>query len=193
MMKNKTKTAFLTLISLIIILFVYFFDNLFLKAIPFIRIQLLSPIITFLGSSPGAIIFLMFLSLLFLYEKKPKLIPYLITAFAFAFFTALILKYLIMRPRPEIIPLIIKSSPSFPSAHALVAASTFFFIKKLRTKYLAITLAAIVAFSGFYNGVHYLSDIFAGIFLGIIISYLILKAGPPLTKKIKHYLLPTPR
>jgi undecaprenyl-diphosphatase len=175
-MQNKIKTALL--ISIIIIITTFLLDNLLLKAIPHIRIQFLNPIITFLGSSIGAIAFLMFLSLLFLYEKKPKLIFYLITAFALAFFTALILKYIILRPRPEIIPLIIKTSPSFPSAHALVASSTFFFVKKLKTKYLAITLTFLTAFSGFYTGVHYLSDIFAGIFLGIIISYLALKKLP---------------
>lgn len=186
-MKQRTKISLSILASILIILLVYFLDNYLLKIVPFLRISFLDPIIIFLGGTIGLLTYLTFLGLLLLYEKKPKLIPYLILTFIFTLALIYLLKYTILRPRPDIIPLIIKTTSSFPSAHAAIASSTFLLIKKLKhTQILAFIPAVIITFSGFYNGVHYLSDILTGIFLGIIISYLTLKKGHVIIEKIKH-------
>lgn len=185
----QKRTKILILISLIIIIITFLLDNLFLKAIPTLRISFINPLFIFLGGTIGLLSYLLFLNLLFLYERKTKFIPYLIIAVITAIALSYLLKYTIMRPRPEIIPLLIKTTSSFPSAHALIASSTFFFIKKLRpTQILAFILAFLVAFSGYYNGVHYLSDILAGITLGIIISYLTLNKLPKQYQKLKSLI-----
>jgi len=186
-MKKEIKTLLLILVPTIIILITFFLDNILIKAIPSLRISFLNPIFAFLGSSFGAVIYLVFLSLLFLYERKTKLIPYLIIAVVSAGIISYLLKLIIVRPRPEIIPLVLKSTSSFPSTHAAIASSTFFFIRKLKpTQIIAFIPTILVILTGYYNGVHYLSDILAGIALGAIISYLVLKKGRAIIKKTEH-------
>ncbi len=188
-MQKRTKTSLLILISILIIIITFLLDNLFLKAIPTLRISFINPLFIFLGGTIGLLSYLFFLSLLFLHEKKTKFIPYLVIAVVAAIALSYLLKYTILRPRPEIIPLLIKTTSSFPSAHALITASTFFFIKKLKSiKILAFIPAFLITFTGYYNGVHYLSDIMAGILLGIIISYLTLNKLPAIRKKLESLI-----
>lgn len=109
-------------------------------------------------------------------------VPTLILASA----TNTLLKNLIQRPRPTIIPQL-ASEPtfSFPSGHSI--CSTVFYLllafavftitkntKNKATKNLLIALSLIftilpffIAFSRVYLGVHYPSDVLAGVFLGL--------------------------
>jgi undecaprenyl-diphosphatase len=95
-----------------------------------------------------------------------------------AFLSDTLLKLLFHRPRPAggLIPE--PQSFSFPSGHATVAAATYLTLALLlsdrlsstRAKTLSVTLGALVAIaiagSRVYLGVHYLSDVVAGLILG---------------------------
>jgi undecaprenyl-diphosphatase len=89
------------------------------------------------------------------------------------------LKQIIQRPRPEMSPLIMESSYSFPSGHAMNAtvfylALAFYFYHFTRKKKLslwvtvtAIGLIILIGFSRIYLGVHYPSDVAAGYAVGV--------------------------
>ena len=150
-----------------------------------IRISFLNPLFVFAGSKVGLVVFLIILSVILYFRKKEKILPFWISIFLTAVISTLI-KYLVARPRPSLSPLLIKTSPSFPSTHAAVAAASYFFFRKLKPlpKITVLVLSLIAASTGYYNGVHYLSDIFAGIILGILSSYLTEKWWPKLERKL---------
>jgi undecaprenyl-diphosphatase len=93
-----------------------------------------------------------------------------------------ILKYLFQRPRPchefENIRLLVGcgGSFSFPSGHAVnafaVAATFSYFLKRVTLP--VFFIAAIVAFSRIYVGVHYPSDVIAGAIWGAMIAGIII-------------------
>ena len=102
------------------------------------------------------------------------------TIIAFLICTALfiVLKLIFQRPRPfdafnELIPLVNKPSDySFPSGHTASAFICAFMVYDgLPKKYsiLIMILAILVAFSRLYVGVHYPTDIIAGIVLAYIV------------------------
>ena len=91
------------------------------------------------------------------------------------------LKNFIARSRPfdvisSLVPLITKPTDySFPSGHTACSfAVGFFLFRKLPKKYgiPALLLAVLISFSRLYVGVHYPSDVIAGMISGICISYL---------------------
>jgi len=86
------------------------------------------------------------------------------------------LKALFMRPRPNLalynaewFGIKESSSYAFPSGHSLLASSFAFFF---RNKVLFV-IACAVAFSRIFLGLHFLSDVLFGLFLGFILGYLI--------------------
>ncbi len=87
------------------------------------------------------------------------------------------LKKLIMRPRPFLdVPSLVPAikppkSFSFPSGHTTLAFSVAFIISRILPKRYSIPaflIAALVAFSRLYLGVHYPSDILGGICAGYV-------------------------
>jgi undecaprenyl-diphosphatase len=85
------------------------------------------------------------------------------------------------RPRPTVVPqLAMVDSMSFPSGHAMIAAAVYLTLgallartttsRKLRLYYLGVALAVsgLVAFSRVYLGVHYPSDVLAGMAAGAL-------------------------
>ncbi|MFC1787649.1 phosphatase PAP2 family protein [Patescibacteria group bacterium] len=98
-----------------------------------------------------------------------------------AWLVTLALEYLIKRPRPYEVgdsePLISMwvHTPSFPSAHATIAfavAGMVFWHQKPAGIILLI-LAALVAYSRVYVGVHYPTDVLAGALVGFVVSWLV--------------------
>lgn len=91
-----------------------------------------------------------------------------------------VLKVLIQRPRPVFTnPIIVETSWSFPSGHALMAVVTYgllayLLIGRLRQwrwqvalVLVSVLLIALIGFSRLYLGVHYLSDVLAGYAAGL--------------------------
>lgn len=127
-----------------------------------------------------------FLFFLFFYNNKKYSIYFLINYLIIMLINTT-LKSVINRPRPyeidsEIISIITASGKSFPSGHMtsatiLVAFLIYFIFKKIKnksTKVLSLILGIIfifnVAISRTYLGQHFVSDIIAGVFLGLVLS-----------------------
>lgn len=92
-----------------------------------------------------------------------------------------LIKNLVQRPRPFVtftdIRILIPtpSEFSFPSGHtssSFAAAAVFyrFLPKKLGVP--SVVLAGLIGFSRLYVGVHYPTDVIAGVFMGILLSYM---------------------
>lgn len=94
------------------------------------------------------------------------------------------LKIIIRRPRPDINPLAIERSFSFPSGHTMimiVIGGILLYLlwqekgSKLKKKVLTIIISLValsVMFSRIYLGVHYFSDIIGGITSGLLFLFI---------------------
>ena len=133
-------------------------------------LTLLLQAITFLGSP----IFWVFVAAWLFWYGKERSSFMAVTVILFAGAISGGLKQLIMRPRPQgILVMDEVFGYSLPSGHATLAGTAFgFFTGKLkrREKYLVFLLAILVAISRIYLGVHFLSDVLAGLLLGYIIG-----------------------
>lgn len=88
-------------------------------------------------------------------------------------------KYAIARSRPEFILGVQAFSPSFPSAHATGACAVYGFIayilahdirrsgRRFEVSYWTAVLVLLVSFSRIFLGVHFLSDVAAGLIVGV--------------------------
>jgi undecaprenyl-diphosphatase len=108
----------------------------------------------------------------------------------------LILKPLVARIRPYNYPgyefmrdLLLVKAPtdySFPSGHtaASFAATSALFFKKSKLWIPALVLSIIIAFSRIYLFVHYPTDVFAGLIIGIVVGL----AGAVIEKRLERKL-----
>ena len=92
-----------------------------------------------------------------------------------------IVKNIVQRPRPFVtftdLQIIIPtpSEFSFPSGHtssSFAAAAVFYRHLPKKLGLPAVILAGLIGFSRFYVGVHYPTDVIAGVLMGILLSYL---------------------
>jgi undecaprenyl-diphosphatase len=109
------------------------------------------------------------------YWRRPAIFLYVAVADVVADLTASLLRHVIGRERPplrfpEPHPLVhVPGSPSFPSGHAATSfacAATLAWLTPLSPIAL-YTLAALIAFSRVYVGVHYPLDVLGGAALGL--------------------------
>ncbi len=156
--------------------------NLLLFIQEYLRFDWMTPIwklITWLGDAGW---FWIALSVILLIPKKTRKIgaTALISLLIGALITNVALKNLVARTRPyEVIDgLILLVDPqhdfSFPSGHSCASfAAAMVFYKMLPHKYgiPAVVLATLIALSRLYVGVHYPSDVAAGILIGIFSAW----------------------
>lgn len=105
--------------------------------------------------------------------------------------TNLILKNLVSRPRPwlnvaGLLPLVTENDPnSFPSGHTTAAfafaCALWRAAPKAWMKWTALAAAVVMAFSRLYVGVHYPSDVLAGVLIGAFAGW----AADKLCKRLK--------
>jgi len=98
-------------------------------------------------------------------KEKKEYSSFILSFFAVLIFSSL-LKILIPRPRPEII----FGIESYPSNHSAVLFSIVPFIKSKKVKIFYISFAILIMLSRFLFGYHFISDLFAGAGVGLMIS-----------------------
>ncbi len=96
--------------------------------------------------------------------------------------TNVVLKHLVGRPRPYtavegLVPLLLSGDPnSFPSGHTCAAfAAAGVWARALPRRWMGVTglvLAALMGFSRLYVGVHYPTDVLAGLAVGLLCAWL---------------------
>lgn len=135
---------------------------------------------TALGSVSVLTLFVIVISIVLIYLKEKRLFLYLMTISTGAVLLPTILKHTFNRTRPSAFEHLVNvSSSSYPSGHALASTTLFLsfaFIaaKKAKSRINemlfyagALTVIFLVSFSRMYLGVHYPTDVFAGISLGV--------------------------
>ncbi len=153
------------------------FDNNFYNLLMIVESDLLTnyfKIITKLADVI-TIVILLILSLVFFYKKKESF--YLLITIIISTIINFLLKYIFSRPRPVNINKIIETGYSFPSGHAMASVTFYGFLiyliikskLSLKIKWITSILLTLIIFSicisRVYLGVHYISDVLAGVFL----------------------------
>lgn len=137
--------------------------------------------ITFLGSAPGIIIGIA-ISFFFIKDSFDR--QFLVLSVIGEAILNQLIKMIVKRIRPSINPLVVEDSPSFPSGHTMSTSvfyslllfflwkSPILLMGKIILSILAVILVLSVMLSRIYLGVHYLSDVIAGLCCGL--SYVLL-------------------
>ena len=168
-------------------------DQTAVNAVKLIQNPLLDKIMVFFTSlGDNGIIWIILLIVLLSGKKtRNKGVVLLITVITVFIFTNY-LKEEFHRVRPyeymNFIPKVKTSgTSSFPSAHSAVAFAVFgvYYFYNLRYKYVIGVTALIIAVSRFYLEVHYLSDVLAGIALGLTVSYILFHVNEIILKSVK--------
>lgn len=135
---------------------------------------------TTLGNAGLLFIVLALVMLCFKKTRKTGIVVLFALAIGFVF-TNLILKHLIARPRPwldvaGLLPLIDETDPnSFPSGHTTCAfafvSALWHVAPKTWMKWSALAAAIFMGYSRLHVGVHYPSDVLAGVVVGLLAGW----------------------
>lgn len=155
-----------------------FFDDILLK----IRGDLLTGFMHFVTDF-GLLFLIVVIGAASLWKRKYKMLMFMIICSVLAFESSFILKMIFQVPRPYVLgyeePIFLASGYAFPSIHSAFIASLLPFQKHLFRKrnliFIYFLMFAIV-FSRIYLGVHTMSDIVAGITVGVVATYTFLGA-----------------
>lgn len=154
--------------------------------------------LSFVGIYGG--VFLGFAFVLYLKNRKKvkkQLVALLVAEILYIILVEIILKNIIVRPRPQfgiadaVLPYDFSHSFSFPSGHATIVFATAFILgrgnKKLKWVY--YLLAFLIAFSRIYLGKHYPTDVLAGAVIGLLIGFCSYKTVTKFTLKPTKFQL----
>lgn len=136
----------------------------------------------------AGVIFLIMLSLIIilfcLLYRKEKYAFIIISNLAYTVIINLFLKYTFVQKRPDVLQLVTENGYSFPSAHAMAAMAFYGFLIYLvwkldlekRTSWLLTIILGeiifVVSYSRIYLGVHYFSDVLAGLMIACALNML---------------------
>jgi undecaprenyl-diphosphatase len=149
----------------------------------------LNPLMSILSESYYVVLLLV---LVYLYLKKDKAIYAYIFSLVLLFAIGSGIKYAVAEPRPCSIPSLqwinmpngCENSYSFPSDHAMVLTGVVLFLWRYRKAFALYAIwLLLVLFGRVYLGVHYFTDVLAGVALSLIIMYVIYRYSE------KFYLL----
>lgn len=156
------------------------FDIQFSQAVYAIRTPELTSImmfITFLGSKFSMVLVSLTTIVFLVRRHRKEAVLFSLTLIIGTILNAG-LKMMIQRPRPELAPLIVERSYSFPSGHAMnsfifFALAAFFSYHFFRNRNITIfvtlfsaVMVLLIGFSRIYLGVHYVTDVIAGYIAG---------------------------
>ena len=141
------------------------------------KITSLMLIITFFGS---AVVFITLTIAFILLFKNKKNAKYASINLIFIFVLNRILKFIIARPRPNVLKLVYEKGYSFPSGHAMTAMAFYGFLIYLTyikvnnkiLKHFLITILSVlivlIGLSRIYLGAHYTTDVIGAFIIGFI-------------------------
>ena len=133
---------------------------------------------TDLGSMVGIVFFSLLVLTVLIYNKRFKDIQFYLISVVGATLAFISIKYSVRRIRPSL-EIVDIGGYSFPSGHTTVATATslaiyFIFVNKLHSEtlkilllFICITWPLMIAASRVYLDVHWLSDVIAGLGLGV--------------------------
>ncbi len=137
--------------------------------------------------------FLIIISVLLLVILKNKVSMYLIYNLVVGFTLNVFLKFVVARTRPTF-AIVAEQGYSFPSGHAMLSTifygliiyfvytSKFNKIYKIFSIIILSIVILLISFSRLYLGVHYLSDVYSGILIGLLFICIFIIVKNKLTK-----------
>jgi undecaprenyl-diphosphatase len=169
--KQKIKPSVLFALVIVLLLSSFFLDSLVFDLMPELRLQVLDTLFLFLTHIGLVIALFIILPCIMLVSKKQQSeIPFLLTAAASFSLIGILLKMAVssQRPSQELFTFFGPFQGSFPSLHALVVCAMLPLIIRHfpSLRYVFMSMAALISFTRIYFGVHYLSDVVWGAFLG---------------------------
>jgi undecaprenyl-diphosphatase len=188
-MKNKSKGIIIGILLLCSMFISLYFDEILIKYISFLRNGILDNFFLFITFVSSEVIIFFVLTSLFLWkENKRRWIVPLWASLGISAVTSFLLKIIVQRDRPfqiGIVPLISQLQEasfsvwnfSFPSSHSMLAFCAVPILSQQypKLKKVWIGIAAIIAFSRLYFGLHFVSDVIAGGILGYLIGMIIVR------------------
>lgn len=171
---HRDKKMLILLAILLIFLLSFVFDRTILSFMQSINCFLLDYIAEWFSHIASIIIVLLIMTSLFLWEEKKKQwIKPLWTSFFATSIISIIIKFIIMRPRPFFdVFFVLTRVPdySFPSMHTALAFSVLPVLDKEypKLKWFWFLFAISIGLSRLYLGTHYLSDVIGGAVIGYL-------------------------
>ena len=123
--------------------------------------------------------------------RRPGVWPRTLIAVLIADVTTFALKLAIGRDRPHVHALVHRpTDPSFPSGHSATsfAAAAVIGAAAPRLRVPLYVLAALIAWSRVYVGVHYPLDVLGGAVYGVVLGLVLVRALPPLAEALLRSL-----